>query len=208
MRVDSGRPRPTRNRGDAPPIAQAAGVIQHVTDGQRRTVVWQLRQVLANGIVERQLAVAREQQHRGGGELLRHRAGLENRRRCISHAVLEVGHPVRALEGIGSLHADAHRASRRRVVPSRHDRVDASVGHHRLPCPDRCRPANRERDDNSESEQCTGAHLILRVPGCQGARVPRCQSAKVPGYQRCQRCQGDLVRQPRLPEHFPELWPR
>ena len=41
---------------------------------------------------------SREQQHRGGGELLRHRSGFEDRFRLVRDVVFQIRHPVRASE--------------------------------------------------------------------------------------------------------------
>ena len=81
VRVLAGGPRPAADAGDTAPVSQPAGVCEHLPDGHRRAVVGELGHDLANGVVERQLAVPREQQHRSRGELLGDRAGFENRLR-------------------------------------------------------------------------------------------------------------------------------
>jgi hypothetical protein len=69
-------------------------VVEHLPDGDRRAEIWQLGDVGADRIVERQLAVPRQQQHCGRGELLRNRAGLEDGVRSDRYVVLEIRHPI------------------------------------------------------------------------------------------------------------------
>ncbi len=125
------RASPARPAGDGrhvSPVAESARVVQHVPDGQRSAVIWQLRDVLARLIVERELPVAREQQDRGRRELLRHGPGFEDRVRLDRNVVLEVRHPVRLLEHAPAVLADAHGAPGRRRGPFREDRVDTCLG--------------------------------------------------------------------------------
>ena len=125
--VDARGPGPAADASHAAPIPQAARVVQHVPDGERCAVIRQLRNMLAHRIVQRQLAILDEQQHRGGRELLRDRAGLEDRIGAIRRLVLEIGHAVALLQHILAIHADPNRAPRRRLVPAREDLVDLRI---------------------------------------------------------------------------------
>ena len=66
-----------------------------MSDGQRRTEIGQFGDVLANRIVQRQLAVARQECDRCCSELLRHRPGLEDGVGRDRSVVLEVGAAIR-----------------------------------------------------------------------------------------------------------------
>ena len=93
-RVDRAGGGAARQRQHRPLAAQAARVVQEVADEDRRPEVGELRHVLPHRVVERQLAVERQQHDGGRGELLGDRAGLEDRVRADPDAVLEVGHAV------------------------------------------------------------------------------------------------------------------
>ena len=135
VRVCAGGSRPAADAGDAAPIAETARVVEHVPDRQaacaarrrlaagRRRIVRQFRDVLADLIVERQLALAREQQHGRRGELLGDRAGLEDRLGHDLHVVLEVGHAVALRQCRPAAGRDADRAARRGGRPTREDGV-------------------------------------------------------------------------------------
>jgi hypothetical protein len=56
--VGTGRSRPAGDALDAAPVAQAAGVVQQVANCERDSVVGHFGDVLADGIVQRELAVA------------------------------------------------------------------------------------------------------------------------------------------------------
>ncbi len=124
MSVDARGARPAGDALHFAPVAQAARVRQHVPDGERLAVVGQLGHVLPSRVVERQLAFAGEQQHRGRRELLRRRAGLEDRVGRIRRVVLEVGQAVGALQHHLAVLCDTHGTSRRLRVPLRKDGVD------------------------------------------------------------------------------------
>ncbi|EEF93638.1 hypothetical protein CATMIT_01731, partial [Catenibacterium mitsuokai DSM 15897] len=79
-------------------IAQAAGVLEQVAQGDGLAVVGQLGHVLAHVVVERELAVAFQQQHRGGGELLGGRADVEHGVGADRHAQFQVGLAVALVE--------------------------------------------------------------------------------------------------------------
>ena len=121
--VLAGRPRPAGNAFDAAPIAQPAGVAQHVANRQRLAVIGQLGNVLADRIVERELAVAGEQLHRHRGELLRHRSRLEDRVGRVANIVFQIGHAVGLEQHRPPANRDADRASRRGRCPLREDLV-------------------------------------------------------------------------------------
>ena len=88
-------------------------MIQHVTDEERSAVLRQLGDVFPHRIVERQLSFARQQQHGGSGELLRHGSRFEDRVRHDRHIVLEIGHPVAFRERRLAICRDADRTTRR-----------------------------------------------------------------------------------------------
>jgi hypothetical protein len=67
---------------------------EHVANGDVGRIRRQFRDVLSHRIVDRQLAVARQQQHGCCGELLGDRSGLEDRLFADRHVVLEIGRAV------------------------------------------------------------------------------------------------------------------
>ena len=98
-------------------VLQAAAVVEQVAERHRGRVGRKLRHEAADVVVERERAVAGEERDRRGGELLRDRAEVEDRRRRDRDPVLEVGHP----EAVGvDEPALAHHADRaaRSVVPA------------------------------------------------------------------------------------------
>ena len=119
MGVDARRPRPPGDGGNLSPVAKPARVLEHVPHRERRAVVGELGQVLARLIIERQLALLREQQYRRGGELLRDRPGFEDRVGCIRHIVFEIRHPVCLLQHRLAAAGDAHGAAGRFPRPAR-----------------------------------------------------------------------------------------
>ena len=56
--------RPAGDGFHAAPVAQSAGVVEQVADGERRAVVRQLGEIFARGIVERELALLGEKRAR------------------------------------------------------------------------------------------------------------------------------------------------
>src|ERR1044071_963784 len=59
-------------------VPEAAGMVQQMPDGDGPGVAGNLREVLLNLIVQRQLAVLGQEHHRKRGELLGHRADIED----------------------------------------------------------------------------------------------------------------------------------
>ena len=92
-------------------IAQAAGMMEEITDRDFLSVVRDFRHPLADIVVERQLPIAGEQVDRECRELLRGRADVEHRLRRIGHAELEVRHPVAALVDDPAVPVDAEGAA-------------------------------------------------------------------------------------------------
>src|SRR3954465_3232270 len=96
-------------------------------DADRLAKVGHLGQVFADVVVERELAIPREQHDGGGGELLRHRSALEDGRARDRHVVLEIRRAVAPGIKRLTITAQAYRASRRfRPVPWRKDLIDAA----------------------------------------------------------------------------------
>ena len=73
-------------------IGQAAGIAHHLVDGDRQRL--QLAQVLVRRIGELELALGRQQERRGDGELLAHRGDAKARLRRDRHAVLDAGQAI------------------------------------------------------------------------------------------------------------------
>jgi hypothetical protein len=96
VRVYAGLAWPTGEAGDLTPVAKPARVVQEVADGDGSLVLRQLGNVFPDVVLEIELPVEREEDCRGGGELLRDRAGLEDRRRLVRDVVLEIRLPERA----------------------------------------------------------------------------------------------------------------
>ena len=110
---------PAGERQQAPLIAQAARVQQQVSDGNRLAEVVHLGQMLADVIVERQLAVLLQQQNGKRRELLRDRRDVKNGVGLDRAALLEIGHAVGLLVNQFPVAHDADRtARRRRLVPA------------------------------------------------------------------------------------------
>src|SRR4051812_47840296 len=78
----------------APLVAQAAGVREQVADGDALAEVGYLGEVFPDVVVERQLAVLRQQDERRRGELFGDRTALEHRLLGDRRAILEVGHAI------------------------------------------------------------------------------------------------------------------
>ena len=177
--VDARRPRPAGDRLHRSPVAQAAHVVQHVPNQERRALAGravgaerlrrgvagaggvdrQLRHVFAHRVVERQLAVADEQKDRRGGELLGDRARFEDRVGLVRHVVFEVRHAVGALHHRSIVHRDAHRTARRGAGPPGEDRVEGR-GRGR-PCTLRRGPRDgrrQEEGDDGEARALRGGH--------------------------------------------------
>ncbi len=153
--VHAAGPRPAADGGDAAPVPQATRVIEHVADRERRSVVGQFGDVLTNLIVERQLAVAREQHHRRGGELLGDGSGFEDRLRRNRHVVLEVGHPVAPGEHRSAVGRDADGATRRGRGPPGEHRVDLGGRIGRRRGGERTRTSNGEPHEASHGRHST-----------------------------------------------------
>jgi hypothetical protein len=87
-----------------------------------------IREERRDGIREREPAVFHEQHHRGGGEHLPERAGLEDGSIGDRHAVLEVGVSISARHGRSVVNdADGHAGHALPAHFVSHGRVDALV---------------------------------------------------------------------------------
>ena len=116
---------PAGNRQQLPLIAQTAGVVQEVTERDRRAEIRQLGHVFAHGIVEPDLAFLRQHQDRGRGELLRHRRDMDPARWRDLEVVIEIGHAVAALIDDAAILHHRERAARRcRLVPGGEQLID------------------------------------------------------------------------------------
>ena len=141
--------------------------------------VGQLGEVLPDRVVQRDLSVARQQQHRGRRELLRDRPGLEDRVRRDDGPLLEIRHAIGLLEQGRSRAGDGHRASRgRRRVPlgehriharrrrrERRQRPQSSV----QPLTETCRTSASQRD--RQGARRTSKSLTI-PPWCGASRRP------------------------------------
>jgi hypothetical protein len=121
-------------------------VLEHLADRDRGGMLGQLRQVLADRLVELELAVLREQQHRRCGELFRDGSRLEDRVRAIRHVVLEVRHAVGFLEDDTSVLRHTDGTARSRCGPGREKRVN-------LPFADRLWLGGRNRLHGEQGRQ-------------------------------------------------------
>ena len=90
-------------------VAQAAGVMDQVADGDGFAVVGQFGHVLADVVVEREQALVGQHGDGEGGELLRHRGQQEHRGRRDGDVVLQVGAAVAALIDDLAVFHDGHR---------------------------------------------------------------------------------------------------
>jgi hypothetical protein len=99
-------------------------VIEHVADRQRRAVVGELGNVLPDLIVERELAIAGEEQHRGRGELFRHRACFEDGVAAVRDAALEIGQAEALLDRRLAIELDADGTAGRGARPLGEHGVD------------------------------------------------------------------------------------
>jgi hypothetical protein len=110
-------------------VPQAARVVEEMADRDRLSghlaVVRNLRQPLADVVVERELALARQELDREGRELLGGRADVEDGLGGVRDAELEVRHAVAARVDDPAVAVDAERAARRVAsVVFGEDRVD------------------------------------------------------------------------------------
>ena len=106
-------------------VAQAARVVDEMPYRDRPAVVRQLRHVLPHVVIRAELPLPDGEGRGHGGELLRHRARVEDRVGRDRRVVLEVGHPVAAGVHGAAVLVDAERAAGRvGPVPLREDRVD------------------------------------------------------------------------------------
>ena len=167
--VDAGAARPAGDPFDVAPVAQAAGVVQHLADRDRDRVLGQFRHVLAHRVVERELAVAREQQHRGRGELLGDRARLEDRVGAVRHAVLEVRHAVGLLEHDAAVVRHPDGATGRLCVPRRELRIDGGFRHGWSSL----RDGRNRRHQQPEEQRARQVHPAFPASACSFSVVAR-----------------------------------
>jgi hypothetical protein len=106
-------------------VAEAARVVDEMPQGDGNAEVGQLREVLTDVVVQGQLPVLREQEDRGGRELLRYRGHVERRRGRDAHVVVEVGQAVAPLVDDPPLPDHGQGAARRvGLVDLREELVD------------------------------------------------------------------------------------
>jgi hypothetical protein len=119
---------PPRQIEDLALLAQAAGVVDQVRDRDRPTVVGNLRQVLADVVIQRQKAVLNEQSDRECGELLGDRRHVEHGCWRDRNIVLQVRLAIapNVLDDTGPGDTDCAARSVR-ATPGREDRVDATM---------------------------------------------------------------------------------
>jgi hypothetical protein len=119
---------PAADAGNRAPIAQARRMVQQLPQRHRCAVVGELRQPAVDVVVERETAIAREEQHGRRRELLGHRAGLENARRRQRDPALQVRAAPGALEDRLAVLGDSQDASGGRVgIPRRKDGVETRL---------------------------------------------------------------------------------
>src|SRR5258708_2995103 len=112
-----------------PLVAYAAGVLEKVADRDLVAVVRQLRQVLADVVLDRQFAFLFKEDQRHRGELLGNRRHMKYGVGRNEHVVLEIGGPVAFLVGELSVFYDSdRRAGRVEIVPGLENAVDAGSG--------------------------------------------------------------------------------
>ena len=106
-------------------VAQSARVVDEMPYRDRPAVVRQLRHVLPHIVIRAELALPDGEGRGHGGELLRHRARVEDGIRRNRDVVLEVRDAVPARVGDPPVLVDAERAAGRAgLVPLREHRVD------------------------------------------------------------------------------------
>ena len=110
-------------------VAESGGMRQEVPNGDAILPVHPLRHVLPHFVVQRQLPLFGEEHDAERRKRLRDRRGIEDGGRCDRDLLLEVGHPVAALEHHRPVpvHADAA-AGRVGRVPLGEQRVDLRIG--------------------------------------------------------------------------------
>jgi hypothetical protein len=104
---------PAREAQQVPLVADSARVVRQVPDGDLLSEVRQLRHVLPDVVVQRQLAVLSEQQDRRAGELLRDRSHVKDGGRGQPDVMIQIGHAVRPAKGNGVPFVHRDSASRR-----------------------------------------------------------------------------------------------
>jgi hypothetical protein len=115
---------PAGEAQQVPQVAQPAGVVQQVADGDRRAEVRHFGDVPADVVVQREPALPLQDQHGHGGELLGDGADVERRLRRHRNPVLQIRGTVaaRVQHAAVAHHADGaaggvgeHRARKERV---------------------------------------------------------------------------------------------
>jgi hypothetical protein len=101
---------------EADVVAQTPDVMEQVPDRHALSEIGELRQELADVVVERELAVPREEEDREGGELLADRPDVEDRLGGVGDAKLQVRHAVAARIDDAAVLIDAEGAAGR-VAP-------------------------------------------------------------------------------------------
>ena len=117
---------PAGDRRHRAPVAHPAGVGHEAAQGDRRAVVAHLRDVRAHVVIEGELPVQRQQDHRRRGELLGQRTPLEDGGRRVGDVVLQIRHAPSPRKHGAPSPGHGERASRARGGgPLREDLVDA-----------------------------------------------------------------------------------
>ena len=100
-------------------------MVNQMTDGNHRSEIGNLRQMLTDVVIEGELALLREQHDSEGGELLRHRPDIEHGLARHGYAVFDVGDPVCLCEyDLATANYRDHPAWS--VVVLRHELIDPS----------------------------------------------------------------------------------
>ena len=93
-------------------VHDAGGVVQHLANGDLCAIARQFAHVFVDVVVQADLALVGEDEHRGCGELLRHRADIEPCLRPQRYIFRNVRQTIGALEDDLSRAGDAHVAAR------------------------------------------------------------------------------------------------
>ena len=93
-------------------VPDSAGVVEQVAKSDGLIEGRQLREVVADGIVQGEGTLPGEKHHHGGGELLGHRPGAEDRSGRDGEAEIQVGHAEAPGEGQLPSLQDPHGAAR------------------------------------------------------------------------------------------------
>ena len=155
---------PARQPQQRPLVTDAARMIREMTDRDALAEIRQLRYVLPDVVVDRELAVCGEQQDRRGRELLRDGCDVKHAGWRQFDVVIEIRHPVRvAVDDAGALIETDGTARRAGLAELSKDLVD--------PGPDRAivrairhLPANThksEQDDHSACESASKNHRAV-----------------------------------------------